>query len=365
MTNDRLDSNITLEGQPLKSLMGEEIEEVDILGYAVMYTAGADWNVLVPRDWLVARCEELGIDEMVIPTQPSPSSAYKRAIKRLVEDELDDAKSILIPRLDTNVRERHTVNLSIRKGDSVNVRHLYAEVFYDEKETGEEGGRWDDVHLGFFDYDSEGQNVYAFIDQDLQAGSELAKLWTQYSSLVHQYSEEMQHIHIGLDIRLMMYQTTKDHTRSVVSLRDGGGVYFFPAGMTDFVDSMSQLYAEINDQFKDAGGTMAVRTLPVLDSESEREWIEERVRKSLEESVEKVIDKASEQYADGKAHSDVLSMVRQNLGDHAETAEMYNALLETELSIDEMVTNVDAEMDDDEKQELIDLALETVDLTEV
>ena len=364
MTEERLDSDIELKGQPLKSIVGQSTDDVEILGYAVMYTAGADWNVLVPRDWLLAKCYDLGIDEMVIPSEPRPSSAYKRAIKRLSEDDLDDTKSITIPRLDNQIRQSHPVNLSVRSGDSVNMKHLYAEVFYDSRETGEEGGRWEDIRLGFFDYDSDTQNVLAFADDDLQGGSELAKLWSHYSTVLRSHFHEMLETHIGLDIRLMMYHTTKDHTRSVVSLRDGGGVYFFPAGMTDFVESMSELYAEINETYKKGGGTMAVRTLPVLDSESEREWIEERVRKSLEESVEKVIDEAYEQYVDGDAHGEVLAAIRENLGEHAETAEMYNALLEVELDIEEMMADRGRNLDDDDKQELIDMALETATVTD-
>lgn len=363
MSKDRLDSNVTIEGQPLKSVTGDSPDEIEILGYAVMYTAGSDWNVLVPRDWLVRRCQELGIDELVVPSEPRPSSAYKRAIKRLKEDAIDDEHFIELPRLDTQDRELHKVNLSVRDGDGHNVKHLYAEVFYDEKETGEEGGRWDDVHLGFFDYESDSQMVFARIDDGLTSGSEFAQLWAKYSSLVHEYYDDMLVTHIGLDIRLMMYQTTRQYTRTVMSLRDGGGVYFFPAGLTDFVDSMARLYSDINQQFKRGGGTMAVRTLPVLDSESEREWIEERVRETLEKSVKKVIDKAYEQVDQGAAHSEVLASIRQNLGEHAETAEMYNALLEAELDIDEMVSETRDSLSDEDKQELIDSVLEQTTIT--
>ena len=351
--DDGLDSNVSIQGKSLKSVTGQDPDEIEVLGYAVMYTVGADWKVIVPRDWLLTRCEQLGIPNRYWPSEPRSAYVYKRAMKRLSDVGLD-SETVRIPRLDNGIEDEHDVELSLKKGDSVNVRHLYADVFYDEKESGEAEGDWQDVHLGYYDYDPEVERMLAFADSDLERESPFAKLWSRYTSKVREYNRELHEVHIGLDIRKMMYSATEYRHNNVVSLRDGGGVYFFSAELTDFVDSMSKLYHEINEKYKTGGSTMAVRTLPVLDSDTEREWIEERVRKELEESVDRLIDETYKKHVDGKAHSEVLSLVRENLSEFQQTAEVYNALLETELDIERMYKEHSESLTDSDKKDLVE-----------
>lgn len=356
----QLDSNLEYDGEPLQAIVGEDAEDVRILGYAVMYTAGSDWNVLVPHDWLANRANELGIPQRVVPNKPRPSSAYKRAIKRLREDVLETVW-IEAPRMDTGVPENHRVELRIQEGDGRYVQHLYAEVFFDEEESAQDGGTWVNHHLGYFDYDADWQAVDYIKDDDLEEDNHLHAVWEETVAEVIDLFDEMKTTHIGHGIRQMMYYTTRDYTNNVISLRDGGAVYFFPAGMSEFVDAMSTLYDEISEQFKRGGATMAVRTIPMLDTEDQREWIRERVEKTLEESLDKAIEEAFKEFDEGEAASTVIDMLQQNLGDDENTAETYNALLEAELNLEDMLEQYKAGIDDEDKRDIIDSVLAEAD----
>lgn len=359
MTDKQLDSNIDAEREKLSNEINEETDEVEVLGYATMYTVG---DVLVPRDWLLERANDLGIPDYVLPNEPRPSSAYKRAMSRLIDDTNGDGTErfwVQAPKLDdSTTKSRHMVDVETREGDG-KVRHLYASVFFSEEESEVKGGTWATHHLGRFDYDSGNQRPAIYRDDDLDSDDNLFEIWTHYEDRCRDLFQSMQEKHIGHDIRQMMYYTTRDYTSSVVKLRRS--VYLFPAALSDFVKSMQTLYSEIDQQFKQSGDPVAVRTIPVLNTDDKREWVRHAVESAMEDTVDKALKEAWDKLADDSTTEEVARVIRENLMDGDETAEVYNQLLETELDIQEVLEQRQEKMADSEREEIVERVLSETD----
>jgi hypothetical protein len=344
----RLDSNIEMETKSLATLGGvdgETAEEVQVLGYATISTIG---DAEIPRDWLVQRADELGLPEYLMPGEPRPSSAYKRAVRRL----LDGGMS----RQYVDGRE---VNLELRNPDHAdpNVRIVEAAVHFAEDETGTEGGEYSHHQLGILDYDVDTQDFRAVkkLDSDAQAHDKLLPLWKQVTNRMNDLFDRMQTHNLGEDIRdKTLYRLRTRYTNTTVSLRDGGGVYFFPVEMADIVESLATLLKEVNREFKKGGRTMGLQTMPVFDQDSQREWIESRVEQELEQTVDSVIDAAFEELEEGETASDIVQVAVEELGDAFETAEQYNQLLEAELSIESFVRERMDSVKEQQKEEILE-----------
>lgn len=354
----KLDSNIEVQRQELGGVVGKDPSEVEILGFATMYTAG---DVLVPRDWLLDRCNDLGIPQYVWPKEPWPSSAYKRAMGALIEDTTGSGTErweIVAPRLnEPDVKEPHKIDVQLKQGDD-KIRHLYASVFFEEDECFEEGGKWDQHHLGYFDYDADSQQPIARRDDGLDEDDLLFEIWDEKKDAAFALFDTMKTHHIGHDIRQMMYYATRDYTETVIPLRDAGSVYLFPAGMGDFLEAMSTLYEEINQRFKEGGARMAVNTIPVLDTEDQRKWVESRVEQVLDTTIDKALEEAWEDMDEGATAQEIIDDLQDDLTAGGSKADVYNELLEARLSIEETLQEKAKNLNDDRKQEILDEVLD-------
>lgn len=360
MSNDkRLDSDIEPERQRLKDALGTSTEEMEILGYGVMYTVGADFNCIVPRDWLLDRANDLGIPQWILPSEPSPHYAYDRAINMMQEHWLDDY-FIEAPRLDNGIEEEHRVTVDLKEGDGNRIWHVRAEVFFDEEESQTEGGKWVRHELGYFSYDKDSSRFVALKDDDLDEEDHLYDVWQDVQSAGEALFRKMQSHHIGGDIRRMMHQATRDYTNNVIQLKRS--VYLFPAGMGDFLGKMATLYEDINAEFKDVGEPVAVRTFEVLNTDDKQEWVQHKVEQTLEGNLDTILENAFEKFDEGEAAEQVVKIIRKQLDDSAETAETYNALLEAEINIEEALEEQKSKIADDEKEEIIDRVMSQADL---
>lgn len=353
MVNDKqLDSGIDTEKQKLKdAIETDDTDDLSVLGYGVMYTVGADWNCIVPRDWLLDRVNDLGIPRWLAPSEPSPHYAYDRAIKWMREDWIEPYV-IEAPRMDTGVEENHRVQVKLREGDGSRIWHAYAEVFFDEEESGQQGGTWSRHHLGQFWYDSDAGVLRATQDDELTTDNHLHAVWEDIETGAERLHQRMLKAHIAQDIRKMMYNTVTKYTTNVIKLRRS--VYLFPAGMGEFVESMAQLYAEIDENWKETGEPVAVRTFEVLDTDDKQDWIQHQVQATLMDNLDTVLDGAFSQFDGGEAADQVVKIIRQNLGDTVETAETYNAILEAEISIEEALDRQKANLTDEDKRDILD-----------
>jgi hypothetical protein len=293
------------------------------------------------------------------PSEPSPHYAYDRAMKWMREDWLEPYY-IEAPRMDTGVEENHEVQVDLRKGDGQRVWHVYAEVFFDEEESGQEGGTWAQHHLGHFIYNTTNSTLRAKKDDNLSEQDYLFDVWQDVASAGQGLFRRMMSAHIAQDIRKMMYDTVTKHTNNVIKLRRS--VYLFPAGMGDFVDKMATLYSDINQEFKDVGEPVAIRTFEVLDTDDKQEWIQHQVHATLEDNLDSILEEAFEKFDEGEAADQVVKIIKENLDDSTETAETYNALLQAEIEVEETLEQQKSKVSDEEKQEIIEKVIEQTDV---
>lgn len=356
MSVEQLDTGISKEKQKLKDAAGPGFSG-EVLGRGVMYEVGADFNLLVPNEWLEARCEELDIPEYLVPSPVAPHWAYDRAIKMMKEDWLDEF-TIEAPRMDNDIPEEHVVTVDLKEGDGKRIWHVRAEVFFDEDESKQEGGTWVQHDLGHFTYDEQNQMIRARKDDGLGEEHLLRPIWDEVASAGEALHRKMQNYHVAGDIRSMIHDSTK--TNSVIKLKRS--VYLYPVGMLDFVEKMATLFADIDEEFKEVGEPVAIRTFEVLDDDDKQEWIQHRVKKTLEENADKVLSAAFEQLDEGEAADEVVKSIKQNLGDSAETAETYNALLEAEVQVETVLREQKESIDDEDREEIIDKVISQTDI---
>lgn len=358
-------SAIEVQRRELNAVLGaDEDDELEVLGRAMQYRAG---DVLVPRDWLLDRCHDLDIPERVIPSAPTPHSAYKRSQARLVTSnpQTSDTRTDVFWERVPEVSRQLRVDIQLKAG-SGNVNHLRASVFYPADVVGEEGGRWVDHELGTFDYDTDSQTITSRKDDDCPEA--LGDIWDRMKLRAGDLHARMQEHHTGDDLRHMVYLNmilnSPPDWPDIIPLIDQGGMYFVPEGeLTDVIDRLAQIFDESND-FKTGGANMAIRTLEVVDSADKREWITERVEQTLEGLVDDVIEEAFERLDEGDDTADeiVETIVDRVEEEGGETANQYNGLLQAKLDVEAILASHATDVEDDEKQELIESAMDGVDL---
>lgn len=344
-SNDKLDSNIELDKSELSAVVGDE-DELEVLGRAMMYTVG---DVVVPREWLLERAEALGIPDRLLPTETTPHSAFKRSLDRLTNDGWD-AEWVRAGTKDVRVEYR------VKKSDG-KARHLIADVHYDEDDINVDGGKWEHHDLGSYHYDTEHQGLRS--RQDESCPLILEEKWEAFHNRAHTLFQEEQRSHNGNDIRNIAYSLRYKWTDTIVPLRDAGAVYFVPEGdLTSIMESIATLYDEINEEYKSSGKDVEIRTIEVVDSEEKREWVEHRVQKNLESVVDSAFSEAWDSLKeDDETIEEIVESVADNLGAAENTATNYNDLLQSRLSVEQVLQRKLGEVDGDEKEDVIQRVL--------
>lgn len=366
MASNESFSQISVQRSELSAVLGaDEDEDFEVLGRAMAYGVG---EVLVPRDWLIDRCRDLGIPERILPSQPRPHSAYKRAQARLVTSNPDegprtDKRTIHVEAVDVPLN----VDLSLKSGDGrSNINHLRADVFYPEVACGEEGGKYVTHEMGTFDYDTDTQTTVSRKSDDCPEA--LGDLWDELQVRSKRLHDKMMNHHTGDDLRHMVYLNmilnSPPDWPDIIALRDAGVFYFVPEGeLVHVIESLAQLFAEIDERYKKGGSRVEIRTFEIVDSEDKREWISERVEDSLEELVDDVIDEAFESFDEGDETVDeIVSTVVERLGEGGNTADQYNDLLQAKLDVEAMLASRADQVNDSEKEQLINKAMAKANL---
>lgn len=356
-----------IERRDLAAVVGKENGDAEVLGRAMMYGVG---EVLVPRDWLLDECRSRGVPERILPTEPTPHSAYKRAQSRLVTSNTrngrkrTDRRWVQMPEVEGGP---FRVELELKSGDGrTNINHLRADVYFPEEVTGEEGGTWNTHELGHFNYDKETQTTKAVQSKDCPGG--LQTLWDEMVARAETLHDEMQEMHTGDDLRHMVYLemilNSPNDWPDIIPLRDAGAVYFVPEGpLTDVLEELSEVFTEVNQRFKQGGKDVEIRTLPVVDDEERREWVRQRVEKSLEEMVDDVLETAFEDLEeDEDTIEGLVETVAGELDGAGNTANQYNNLLQAQLGVEKYLQNLKANIGDDEKEELVEGVIDRVDV---
>lgn len=343
--NDKLDSNIQIGTSDLTAALGaSDDEDLELLGRGMMYTVG---DVVVPREWLLEQADELDIPERLLPTETTPHSAFKRAMDYLTRDGYD---ARAVDAGGTTVR----VEFRVKKTDG-KTRHLIADAHFGD--VAEDGGVWRHYDLGAFHYDVEAQGMVARKDEDCPVI--LNERWEKFVGRAHNLFRQMEQSHTGNDIRNIAYSLRYKWTDSILPLRDAGAVYFVPEGeLTEIVNSIATLYDRINEEFKEDGKDVEIRTFEVVDTDDKREWVRHRVEKNLESVVDSAFEDAFDALKnDEETVDEIVEVVAGELDAATNTADNYNDLLQSRLSVERVLTDKLDAVDDNDKEDIIQRVL--------
>lgn len=358
--NKKLDSDITLGGEPLSAVAGDA-DEAQVIGYLATYTIG---DALIPRQWLVQRADELGIPEYIIPSEPRSHVAYSRGIKRLEGKKSERQRRVMgydaeIQFYNPEEAERYLQMVELK-------------VYFPESETNTEGGETVNHTLGFFDYDKDTGSVRSVqklkqpgpdaSESEQQRYQALKPIWDElvgeFTDPTEGWFEKMKQYHTGQDLRNSIRSVINDHTNTVIPLRSAGAVYFFPAQLGDQLEAWATLLSEINDEFKTGGKEAQLRTARMINEDAEVEWVEEQVREEMSKAVDDLLEEAWQALDDEEdTAEEIATEVLNNITDTMATAEQYNSLLEAQLSVEEILENRQAKLSDEDKQDIVERVL--------
>jgi len=342
----KLDSGIDLNRRDLSAVVSsgeDDDDELEVLGRAMNYQIG---SVTVPHDWLVQKCDEFGVPSRLVPSETRPSSAYKRAMSRMLTPERETQSNVAGLGKD--------VELELYDG-SGNSHKLKARVFFEEDEVGVDGGQWEHHPVGTFSYDSNTQDIRCSQSGDCPPA--LTDVWEEATTWARDEFDHMLDHHNGTDIRNIAYYLRLYETDSVLPLNDNGGLYFVPEGpLTDTVESIQDLYSAIDENWREDGSPVSIRLIEIIDNQNRREWVQNRVEKSLEKMVDDVVEEAFDMLTDDNDESTASEIVREvmdELDAAVETADQYNSLLQAEFKVEELLEE-HAESVGKDKEELVE-----------
>lgn len=358
MTNN--DSQVTIGPKPLASVShGEEDNAEEFLGYITFSTTG---DALVPREWLQEQWDALGLPDYLFPSKTSRWQAYRRTMRRLLEDPEQRVYEASVEGYERTFTNQFELEKSNEMGSNVFI--LYSKTFYPEELIGEDGGDWRRQRIGYFDFyrgedgDMPGQMIFR-CPEDRKQGVhyERAKELRGYASGLFQ---KMQNHHNQSDLQNII-DDMRDRTDSIPIRR---AVHFVPSHHSDLVEGVAKLWRGI-DQFKDDGEKVRIETTPVVNLASQREMIADRVQEKVRELVEDIVDETMEKYAE-EAETTADQTAREILNRLSETHNIsttYNQLLQMKISVQDILKEQQEELGE-EQEEIINQVLEQTELEE-
>lgn len=126
--------------------------------------------------------------------------------------------------------------------------------------------------------------------------------------------------------------------------------------LTDTVESIQDLYSAIDENWREDGSPVSIRLIEIIDNQNRREWVQNRVEKSLEKMVDDVVEEAFDMLTDDNDESTASEIVREvmdELDAAVETADQYNSLLQAEFKVEELLEE-HAESVGKDKEELVE-----------
>jgi hypothetical protein len=355
----RMNSNVEVNSVPLDAVSDAD-EDAEVLGFAVMSTTG---ELVVPREWLQAQWDEHNLPESIFPSETWNSSAYKRAMFHLLDNGGDE-------RVVKTSAGRQSVSLSIKDGGS-NQKHILANVWFSDDHPNadqldiEAGGEWRQTTLGVTDYDAEEQDVR--ITQRIDDEHPLSSVWQDLVVRIRELFETHKTSHNGDDMRDVLYDFTRYESESI-PLRDGGAVYFIPAHEKDTVEALADIWDKMDEEFKLRGRETEIQTIPVVSDTERKQLVEKRAAKVVRDEIDRVLEDAFDDLEDpdnDTPEDEIVGTIEDALGDHSQTADVYNALVDARIDIREVLKEFAQDVSEEARQDLIEDTLERLDADEV
>jgi hypothetical protein len=333
ITDHELDTGVSIGTQDLTGVTDIDADEAEILGHAVTYTVG---DFEVPREWLMERMEDMGFPEFMRFREPTDKRAYNRVRDRLVD--VDNGHDNIEVTAGGKTRK---ARVTTKKVDNETFQ-IDVDVLFDAADNEEANhGDWRNTTIGHVRYVREDGGVVT--TPSIEEENALWNVWERYAAKVHEAKSYYKTVHLGKEFQKLMGRVVKHWTEGV-KIRSAGAVYFVPARHADTMEQLGRLFAEIDEKFKDSGSTLEVQTIPVISDEQRRKMVAEKAEDELEARVEAAIDNIEEglQEADPDADEDELvedlvGVFEEELDEIDDFAAEYNALLEAELNIREVI----------------------------
>ena len=335
------------ETPDLRGVIGEaDPSDVDIFGYQIIYTTG---EFTIDREDLLAKIEDVGLEEWMAPGRVKPHRAFTRMVNDLKET--GEFKM-----------GGHRIRFEFASGGSRFTQHVHAKVYHDPDDDAVNmtEGTWIDHELGVIRYDSDSKGL-SFVDR-IDEDRAVAALWYDgVKPRARARFDEHQDLHNGKDVNNMVYYLARTWTDSI-KLRDS--CYFVPAhydGIEGYIDGFRALYQWLNVEADKPLGAQKTElfAVEIVDSERQREMVEAKVRDELEGEVGDIFDGVVEEVRDGSGVEEIAEEVVSSL-DHVEgLAEEHSAILKTELSVKRAVQRVLDDMDED-REEVVERVLDEI-----
>jgi len=345
------DNNVSIGPRELGAV--EETEEDSVneyLGHLVFSTTG---EALVPRTWLQEKWEEYGLPASLMPKQPSRWSAYRRAMNTLLDD--SDVRNYRV--YNDEYQRDFACQFNLEKSDEMgsNVFLLYTEVFYPEELIGEEGGDWRRQRIGHFNFksfedDMPGQLV---MNTDIEKES---PHW-EPAKTINERARELFKTHQTHNNHSDLQKIAQDFRSMTNAVAIRRAVHFVGNQHDDVVTGLAKVWEEMN-QFKEDGEEMRIEKTPVINIESQRQMVSERVEEKVEKLVDNIVEETLDSFAqdDEQTAQETSQTILEQLSEAYDIQANYNTLLSMRMSVEEILKEQREEMKD-EQEEIINNVL--------
>jgi hypothetical protein len=332
---NKTDRTLNRSGDPqtLRGVVGDDIEDLDIFGYEVVYTTG---DFTVDREALLAKAMDVGIPEWMLPGATAPHHAFGYAI--------DD----LMAAFGETTVDGQTVTFIADQNDSRYSYSVDARIYFPPEMTDTDDGLWRTEELGVIKYSNpdEGAPRVRFVDR-IREGESLRGHWEAIRAKMEELYALHKASHRGKDVNNMTYYLTTQWTDSI-KLRNA--CYFVPATheyshqgevkpIGELIDAFTALYewldAHKHDPASDLvdGPTHAQQTemnvIEIMDTDRQRKMVERKVAERLDGMAEEMAANAVDALRDDDAVAEeVAAEVSATLEDLRDLAGEYDDLLD-------------------------------------
>jgi hypothetical protein len=358
MTNN--ESQVKIGPKPIGTVQDDEEDDVDeVIGFLTFSTTG---EALVPREWLLDQWENYNLPNYLLPSSISNWQAYRRMKNDLLEDTEYSHYQVYNDEYDRHFNCKFELEKSDEMGSNTYI--VYSKVFFPEEIIDEEGGDWRSTRVGRMEFfrpedDMPGQLITNFDeDGDGGMGTVHEDACKRLGDRARELFKKMQDHHNYSDLQKIIDDFRLD--ANAVAIRRA--VHFIGSHHQDTVEGLSQLWEDMND-WKDHGEEMRIETTPVINIESQREMVAERVKQKVNTLVDDIINETMQKFEDDDEMT-AEATSREIMNQLAETydiSEEYNSLLSLRLSIKDILEDQREEMKE-EQAEIVDSVIEQSNL---
>ncbi len=340
-------SQVQIGPRPLGAVQNNEEDTVsEFIGFLTFSTTG---DVLVPREWLLNKWESYDLPNSLLPKKPSNWQAYRR-MKNVLLDDVDYKNyQIHIDEYDRQFNCKFHLEKSNEMGSNTYI--VYTQTFFPEELIGEEGGDWRTKRVGRLEFyrpenDMPGQLITNFDeDGDGGMGTVHQKACERLGVRARELFSKMQNHHNYSDINSIV-EKLRSNSNAIPIRR---AVYFIPSHHQETIESLSQLWEDLN-QFKERGEEMRIETTPVINIESQREMVAERVRAKVESLVDDVVGEMLAKFEDDdELTADATAReITNQLSETYGISQEYNTLLSLRMSVKDILEKQRKELTDEQ-----------------